>query len=113
MKVTFDMDWEQVVEMFNEFIQEREKEDPLSSLSLIFDRSDDDSEIEEPALFFCPVKWDVDFQDRVSLIEALQEFLDEHNDDEEFADQCDLARRLQATTREWIEQQRSKRDEQA
>jgi hypothetical protein len=110
MKFTIDLDEDQMIEIFSTFVKQQDNSDPINSLSLIFCRYEG-GDIYEPALFFYP-DWDIDFEVNVGLVDALEEFLAEHDEtDSEFADQCDLAKRLLATTDEWIKQQRSKASE--
>jgi hypothetical protein len=98
MKVSIELN---IHELFEQFISEREQNDPINSLSIVFDRREDN--VYAPALFFCP-DWDVDFEARVFMTDALQEYLDE--DDNDDADHRDLMTRLLATIDEWIKQQK-------
>jgi hypothetical protein len=103
MKFLIELDADRCQEIFEQFIKEREEDDTINSLSIIFDRSEE--EVYEPALFFCP-DWDIDFEARIPLVEALQEYLDEESHDDD--DHRDLVTRLLATTNEWIKEQRAK-----
>jgi len=108
-----EIDDDQFHKLLTQYLKTKEAEDPINSLSIIFDRygEEDGSDIVQPSLFFYP-DWDIDFEFSISLTDVLQEYLDSeerHGDDE---DHRILVTRLLATTNEWIEQQKQKNKEQ-
>jgi hypothetical protein len=112
MKFKFELDDDQVLSLFEKFVNEQESDDTINSLSIIFDKYEGgDNEVYQPSLFFYP-NWEFDFEVRLPLVDALEEYLEQHEgeDYEEFADQRTLVKRLLAVTEEWITQQKLKEE---
>jgi hypothetical protein len=105
MKFTIDLDEDQVLELLKRHVEEKEVEDSINSLSIIFQRHEeaDGEPVYQPALFFCP-NWDFDFEVSVALTDAFQEYLDDENNDDDA--NRDLMTRLLETTNAWIKEQR-------